>query len=69
MKPVICVLIAVYVRDVAQSTACIELGFSHAINCAYSRIPKVLDHAVFEIFTATQLRMLFLWDMTCVIGF
>lgn len=68
MKPVICVHIALYLWDVANSTACIELGFSHAVNSAYSRIPRVVDHAVFEIFTAAQLRM-FLWDMTCVIGF
>jgi len=68
MKPVICVLIAMYHWDVAQSTACIELGFSRAVNSAYSRIPKVLDRTVIEIFTAAQLRMLFLWDMPCVIG-
>jgi len=60
---------AMYLWDVAQSTACIELGFSRAVNSAYSRIPKVLDHAVFEISTAAQVRMLFLWGMTCVIGF
>jgi hypothetical protein len=68
MKPVICVHIAMYLWDVAQPTARIELGYSRAVNSAYSRIPKVLDHAVFEIFTAAQLRM-FLWDVTCVIGF
>jgi hypothetical protein len=68
MKPVICVHIALYLWDIAQSTACIELGFSCAVHSAYGRIPKVLDRAVFEIFTAAQLRM-FLWDMTCVIGF
>jgi hypothetical protein len=69
MKPVICVHIAMYFWDTAQSSAFIELGYSCAINSAYSRTPKVLDHAVFDIFTAAQLKMLFLWDMMWVIGF
>jgi hypothetical protein len=29
----------------------------------------VLDHAVVDIFTAAQLRMLFLWDMMSIIWF
>jgi hypothetical protein len=67
MKPVICFHIAMYLWDTAQSAAFIELSYSYAINSAYSKTPKVLDHAVVDIFTAAQLRMLFLWDMMSII--